>query len=239
MESIAFLDWDNSLTDRFTLVPWLKHLGAKLQDAAFVDAAALVERWIAVLRPALLAGTLPRDDYDRFAVDAEMVYCQVMDGRVAREVRQAAKSFSAEQPLLRDGAKDLVARLVQLRWRPVVVSGAPIEVLRAYSRRLGILTRDIHAWELSSDGDRYVGRLASGNTAREEVKWSLVEELRRGSHVELGLGDNHDADEPLWRYASIRAQVHLEDHGVVSWSSTSGALAPDRGTLRDLAAALR
>ncbi|MFN8620024.1 MAG: haloacid dehalogenase-like hydrolase [Chloroflexota bacterium] len=226
---VALLDWDNSLHPGFTLGPWLHALARDDHEAA-------AGRRFDAARAAYDAGTLP---YDDFAGLAEELYTALADGRPVAELDALAASF-VRSDRLRPGTTDLVAALLARDVRPMLISGAPIEVLRAHATTLGIAPEDVTGWRLAGDGDRYVGRLASGNTARGGSKAAIVAELvAAGATIVLGLGDS-SADRPLIEAARIGAWIDpqaTDEAARVRWAEAPAG--PERtGSLADLATAI-
>jgi len=222
---VALLDWDNSLHDGFTMGPWLHALARDAHEAAaarrFDDALAGFQ-----------AGRL---DYDAFVVFAEQLYTGLAAGRLVAEVEAIAGRLVPDDPL-RPGARELVAALLARGIRPVLISGAPIEVLRAHAAALGFAPDDVTGWTLARDGERYAGRLVE-NTARGGTKARIVARLvADGATVELGLGDT-DADRPLVEAARIGAWIDPaapDERARVTWTDRETGI-PTTGSLIDLA----
>jgi phosphoserine phosphatase len=227
---IALLDWDNSLHDGYTMGPWLHALARDEREA---DVARRFDAALAAYE----AGTMA---YDAFAGLAETLYTGLADGRSVAEVRAIAERFVRDDPL-RPGTPQLVDALLAAGIRPVLISGAPIEVLSAHAAALGFAARDVTGWQLEQRGDVYVGRLASGNTAQGGAKATLVEQrVAGGDQVMLGLGDS-PADRPLVDAARIGAWIDpaaAAEADRVRW--TDRATGHGRvGSLGDLAAVIR
>ncbi|MEI2777211.1 MAG: hypothetical protein V9G19_14810 [Tetrasphaera sp.] len=110
-------------------------------------------------------------------------------------------------------------------------------MLQAHARVLGIDPADVTGWLLARDGDRVVGRLASGNTARGGSKAAIVADLvASGADVVLGLGD-FEADRPLIEAARLRAWVDPragDESRRVTWTDARTG-ATGLGSLADLA----
>lgn len=223
---VAVLDWDNSLHAGFTMGPWMHALARDARETATADR---FDRALADHEAGRLA-------YDAFALLAEELYTALMDGRTAADVEAVAAHLVPIDPL-RPGTPELVAALLARGIDPVLISGAPIEVLRAHAEALGIAPEDVTGWMLERDGDRYLGRLASGNTARGGSKARIVARLvEAGAEVVLGVGDS-DADRPLVEAARIGAwidPVPADESARVRW--TDRVTGTDRtGSLADLA----
>lgn len=226
---VALLDWDNSLHDGFTMGPWLHALA---RDAVEAAAALRFDAALADFQAGRLA-------YDAFVVLAEQLYTGMVAGRPVVEVEATADRLVPHDPL-RPGTRELVAALLDRGIRPVLISGAPIEVLRAHAAALGFAPDDVTGWTLARDGERYAGRLLE-NTARGGAKARIVAGLvAGGASVELGLGDT-EADRPLVEAARIGAWIdpHAPDEqGRVTWTDRE-TRETATGSLLDLAAAIR
>lgn len=227
---IAVLDWDNSLHLGFTMGPWMHALARDAQESATADR---FDRALADHEGGRLA-------YDAFALLAEELYTGLMDGRIAADVEATAARLVPIDPL-RPGTPELIAALLARDIHPVLISGAPIEVLRAHADALGIAPGDVTGWTLERDGDRYLGRLAGGNTARGGSKAQIVARLvAAGAEVVLGVGDS-DADRPLVDAARIGAWIDPTasgEQGRVRWTDRDTGLTTT-GSLADLAAVIR
>lgn len=223
---VAVLDWDNSLHLGFTMGPWMHALERHARDAATADR---FDRALADHEAGRLA-------YDAFALLAEELYTALMDGRMAADV-EAVAAYLVPIDALRPGTPELIAALLARDIQPILISGAPIEVLRAHAAVLGIAPGDVTGWTLERDGGRYLGRLASGNTARGGSKAHIVARVvDAGAEVVLGVGDS-EADRPLVDAARIGAWIdpHPADESArVRWTDrTTGE--GGAGSLADLA----
>lgn len=232
----AFLDWDNSLSPGFSLQGVMDLVGET--DPRWAEASRILRftqrQWVP-------------DRYDDFAVLAEALFVYLMDGQSVDGFARVVDEFVRRNPP-RPGAGELIGAVLSTDCRAVIVSGAPIEVIR---RQLMAIEPNLDAtanlaarvetvgWELERGDTAYFGRLASGNTARARVKESLVKSLRGAGPVRLGLGDSI-ADEPLMEGADIQAWVQpaaQSEAGRVKWSGRRGSAGV--GSLSDLAAFVR
>lgn len=224
---VAVLDWDNSLHLGFTMGPWMHALARDPHERATAD------RFDAALAD-YEAGRMP---YDAFALLAEELYTALMDGRWAADVEAVAERLVPVDPL-RPGTPELIAALLASGIDPILISGAPIEVLRAHAHALGIAPGDVTGWTLERDGDRYVGRLAGGNTARGGSKAQIVAALvAAGADVVLGVGDS-SADAPLVDAARLGAWIDPDpgdESRRVTWTDAQTG-ERTTGSLADLAA---
>jgi phosphoserine phosphatase len=209
--------------------PWLHALA---RDTGEEAAAQRFDEALAAFQAGRLA-------YDAFVVLAEQLYTGLAAGRRVTEVEAIAARLVREDPL-RPGTRELVAALLQRGIRPILISGAPIEVLRAHASALGFAPDDVTGWTLERDGDRYAGRLVE-NTARGGTKARIVGRLvADGSTVELGLGDT-EADRPLVEPARIGAwidPVARDEQARVTWTEAETGVSTT-GSLHDLAAVIR
>lgn len=226
---VAVLDWDNSLHLGFTMGPWMHALARDTAETAVADR---FDRALADYEAGRMA-------YDAFALLAEELYTGLMDGRAVDDVEAVAERLVPVDPL-RPGTPELIATLRAAGVHPVLISGAPIEVLRAHAAALGIAPDDVTGWTLERDRGRYLGRLAGGNTARGGSKAQIVAGLvARGADIVLGVGDS-PADAPLVEAARIGAwidPVPTDETQRVTWTDRR----TDRvatGSLADLAAAI-
>jgi phosphoserine phosphatase len=226
---IAVLDWDNSLHLGFTMGPWMHALARNAAETAVADR---FDRALADYEAGQLA-------YDAFALLAEELYTGLMDGRLVTDVEAVAERMVPVDPL-RPGTPELIVALIATDIHPVLISGAPIEVLRAHAAAHGIAPDDVTGWTLERDGDRYVGRLAGGNTARGGSKAQIVAGLvTAGAEVLLGVGDS-PADAPLVDAARIGAwidPVPPDEAQRVTWTDRVTGTSTT-GSLADLAAAI-
>jgi phosphoserine phosphatase len=222
---IALLDWDHTLHPGFTLGPWLRALARDAHEAA------IAERFRDA-QDRYLDGSLA---YESFVDVARDAYTTLADGRTVDELGSLAADL-APRLSLRPGAAELVAALLARGIRPIVISGAPMEVLQAHAAILGLDPADVTGWTLVRDGDRVLGRLAA-DTATGGTKAAIVERLvGTGSQVVLGIGDS-PADHPLIDAARIGAWVDPragDETTRVRWTDRITGAAGS-GSLSDLA----
>src|SRR5205823_6662982 len=126
---------DNTLVADWTIRPWLQALARRPDWRKSATAcAAEIEQFVDEFRN----GTL---DHDSLVDRCEQAYVALMTGRSTSEVDDAAAVFF-ESRKNRKREHDFVRPLVDyLRERgvaPIIVSGAPGELVSRYARSLGI-----------------------------------------------------------------------------------------------------
>jgi phosphoserine phosphatase len=123
-----------------------------------------------------------------------------------------------------------------LRWlsehgtRPVIISGAPREILVEHVQHLGLADVEVHGLTLTlGDDGRYAGGVAA-NVGTDASKRKLIERLAAtAGPVELGVGDS-TSDLPILRAA--RRQLIVGDHarGLLKQFGPSAACVPNPGS---------
>ena len=189
----ALFDWDNTLHDGWTLEGWVVHL---VREGVLTRERE--PEWRA-LRHRYDTG---RIGHNRLALEANRAYAREMAGRSATTTACQAEVFVMQEDRHRvfPWAAGLLHRLVDDRIRPVIITGAPVDLVDAHLRAMGLEPpdRDVHALTLRVGPDgRYTGRIR-GNPGTGPAKRRLV--ARFAGAVELGAGDSI-SDLPLLRAA--------------------------------------
>jgi phosphoserine phosphatase len=204
---VALLDWDNSLCSGWTVRPFLAYLArhdAVGQREALVDLDDAFAKY-----PGQLS-------HSELAAVATNIYARAVDGQLVGDINALATTFVStdeEQRRIYPWTSALMQQLVRQGIAPVLVSGAPSPVLRAWSRRLGV--EEVVALDLPSvkkdTGERYEGALeARVNPGTREGKQGIVEQvIKSGREVVLALGDS-ESDRPLWE--STNAGICIGPH---------------------------
>jgi phosphoserine phosphatase len=111
--------------------------------------------------------------------------------------------------------------------RPVVVSGAPHEILVEHVRRLGLPDVEVHGLTLAAGPDgRFTGDLAA-NLGTDTGKRELLQQLE--GPIVLGVGDSI-SDLPLLRAARRQLVVGRHAHSLLDMLGDSAAAVPDPGS---------
>lgn len=193
---VALLDWDRTLSEGFMLERW----------AAFLEAKGYFKSDDAQMIADLIGGL--QDDRASYASMAERVpthYANGLRGQVAARIALEAEAFGRlEQRRMFQFAKSLLEQLAARQIHPVIISGAPAEVLLAMRQSLGL--GDIYGLEVAHSHGRYSSRL-SANPATARVKqWLVDAAISRRSDIVLAAGDS-EADLPLLVAARVRIVV--------------------------------
>ena len=184
---VALLDWDNTLHDGWTLEPWVRFLVARGQapERLAIDGEQLTRDY--------LEGRL--DGHSDLAHRANTLYATSAAGWRTADVAALVGPFldEVDRPLVFGFVPALLAWLVEHGIQPVIVTGAPAELVAGYVEPAGAqvvgLTLD-HA-----DG-RYTGALRRNPGPGEEKERAVADVLAAGDEVALGMGDS-ESDLPL------------------------------------------
>jgi phosphoserine phosphatase len=204
---IALLDWDNSLHEGWTLVPWAEFLS---HEGYLNDNGALPEK----LRE-LLSAYPARASHDELAVQTSEMYAQAISNMPRSALLDAARRFVSDPRRFRPRpwTDSFLRGLRDLGIAPVIISGAPAEVLAAWvtprkdfiAACFGLDAPNAASAALSNE---FIPILAgTGNPATTEGKRKLVDQIRRMKRrVVLAVGDSA-SDIALWEAADNRIYV--------------------------------
>ncbi len=184
---MALLDWDNTLHDGWTLEPWVRFL---------------VDRGQAPPRLAVDGEQLSRDylegrlgDSSDLAHRANTLYAGAAAGWRLADLAALVAPFVEEvdRALVFGFVPALLGWLVDRGIEPVVVTGAPTELVGGYVEPLG---GRVVGLSLEVDGDRYTGAVRRNPGTGAEKARAVAELVGEGFEVELGAGDS-ESDLPL------------------------------------------
>ncbi len=205
---IVLLDWDNTLWPGFTVLEFSRLL-VEHELMSPHTPMALEE---AHGRYEIRLKQVPEDTnrraevYDDFAVEAERLYIGGLIPAESKRLEEVGQAFAAGRPPYPSTTR-LLLRIREQGWVPVIVSGAPIEPVRAFAAGLGI--DSVVAWQLLATNGVARPGLLLGNTARRRTKERLVASLLEEPNLTVvaAFGDS-DADEPLLRSAALGVLVN-------------------------------
>ena len=184
---VALLDWDNTLHYGWTMEPWVRFLVDRGQAPASL--AANGEQ----LTREYLDGTL--GGHSELAHRANTLYATAAAGWATADVAALVGPYLEEvdRPLVFGFVPALLAWLVDHGIEPVVVTGAPTELVAPYVEPAG--GRVVGLTLAESDG-RYTGVIGRNPGTAEEKARAVAEVLAAGCEVVLGAGDS-ESDLPL------------------------------------------
>lgn len=195
---VAFLDWDRSLHDGFTTVPWMDFLISHDRFDRSVRAR------VAEVFEEHARGTV---SYATLAEEVCTAQCTGVRGQDVAELALLAEQFvDMDQHRVHEYTRPLIELLIGNGVEPIVVSGAPSQVLDVYARRLGIST--VHAVEALYEDGVFTGATGNLFAVTEEKRRIVSEELsaRGRPQALLAVGDS-EADLPLLEAATWRLVV--------------------------------
>jgi phosphoserine phosphatase len=204
---IALLDWDNSLHEGWTLVPWAEFLS---RESYIRDDGTLPEK----LRE-LLSAYPAKASHDELALQTSEVYAQAIGNMPRSAILDAARRFVSDPRRFRPypWTDSFLRGLHDLGIAPVIISGAPAEVLAAWvaprkdvvAACFGLDAPNAASAALSNDFLPVIA--GTGNPATTEGKKKLVEQIKRMKRrVVLALGDSA-SDTALWEAADNRIYI--------------------------------
>ncbi len=205
---VALLDWDNTLHEGWTLVPWCEFLESEdVIPAAEGTAAKLKE---------ILADYPNGASHDELAAQTSELYAQALRSVPDPLIPQLAQRFIGNPRRFRPyrWVDPFLRGLVSLGIAPVIVSGAPAEVLTAWvtsrpssvAACFGLQAPGATSAALRSE---FLSGIVPGqvNPATADGKQHLVDQVvRTRRRVVLGAGDS-TSDHPLWDAAEYGIYV--------------------------------
>ncbi len=228
---VALLDWDNTLHDGWTLEPWVRFLVDRGQ--APISLAVDGER----LTRAYLEDRL--DGHSDLAHRANSLYAAASAGWSTADVAGLVVSFldEVDRPLVYGFVPALVEWLAAQGIQPVVVTGAPAELVAGYVEPAG---GRVVGLTLAEAGGRYTGAIGRNPGTGHEKARAVAELMRERCEVVLGAGDS-ESDLPLLRAA--RRQLVVGNADLAGEFPGTSLLVEPRSTtadslLRDLGALL-
>lgn len=208
LHRVALLDLDNTLRADWSVRPWLKFLSKRRGWSEAGRSLQDVERLIADLERGEL-------DHDGLVRSCESVYAELLKGRTIRDVGDQAAVFinSTNRQAIHRYVKPLLSAL-RSRWiAPIIVSGAPSELVSRYAKVLGI--EEWFGFSLRAEDGTYDGSVEDnpGVTERKEAIVQQVAKQKR--EIVLAVGDS-ESDIPLWDASPNRIIVGLT-HDELEW----------------------
>ena len=198
---VALLDWDNTLHHGWTLEPWVRFLVDRGQapKQLAVDGEQLTRDY--------LEGRL--DGHSDLAHRANTLYAAAAAGWATADVAALVEPYldEVDRPLVYPFVPALLAWLVDRGIEPVVVTGAPTELVAAYVDAAG--GRVIGLRLAQADG-RYTGAIARNPGTATEKARAVAEVVAGGGEVVLGAGDS-ESDLPLLQAAPRQLVVANPD----------------------------
>lgn len=184
---MAVLDWDNTLHDGWTLEPWVRFLVDRGQAprSLAVEGEQLTRDY--------LEGRL--DGHSDLAHRANTLYAAASAGWRTADVDALVAPFldEVDRPLVFGFVPALLAWLVERGIEPIVVTGAPTELVRGYVEPAG---GRVVGLTLEEGDGRYLGSVRRNPGTGEEKSRAVAELVDDGVEVALGAGDS-DSDLPL------------------------------------------
>jgi phosphoserine phosphatase len=205
---IALLDWDNTLHEGWTLVRWCEFLGQEELIPGDAELAGKLTQLLADYPNGL--------SHDELAVQTAELYAHAVSATPPGEIKDAARRFVVDSRRFRPyrWVDSFLRGLCDYGIAPVIISGAPAEVLAAWAMNrkeivaacFGLQAPNATSAALSNE---FMSAVTPGlvNPATAEGKQQLVDQLKRTRRrVMLGVGDSA-SDLPLWGAAEAAIYV--------------------------------
>ncbi len=205
---VALLDWDNTLHQGWTLLPWC----AFLEQESLIPADAGLVQQI----ESLLAGYPSEQDHDELAAQTAELYARAIRDASPEVLRNAARRFTADPRRFRPfrWTDSFLRGLTDIGIAPVIISGAPVEVLAAWAAGrsdhvagcFGLLAPNATS---AAQPSEYLAAIVPGeiNPGMTEGKQHFVGQIRQARRrVVLAVGDSA-SDRPLWEAAEYKIYV--------------------------------
>ena len=184
---VALLDWDNTLHHGWTLEPWVRFLVERGQapPSLAVDGEQLTRDF--------LEGRL--EDHSDLAHRANTLYAAAAAGWASADLAALVGPFldEVDRPLVYGFVPTLLAWLGEHGIEPVVVTGAPTELVVGYVEPAG---GRVVGLTLAESGGRYTGAIGRNPGPATEKARVVAEVIAAGGEVVLGAGDS-ESDLPL------------------------------------------
>jgi phosphoserine phosphatase len=196
-KKICLADWDGTLRAGYTVLDWLIHLS----DLNITD-KEYVQKFNGLLhsyRKGLIR-------YDALVSDAGSLYAAAISGKKTELITRAAAGFvRKDQKNLFPFCIPLLNYLRHKEIEVVVISGAPFEILAAYSEIMPI--SKIYGLRVKIDGDGYYSNQMKENYGVISSKLKAARSFSNNGHeIVLALGDSV-SDKPLFASSSIGIYV--------------------------------
>ncbi|OGP66105.1 MAG: hypothetical protein A2169_15885 [Deltaproteobacteria bacterium RBG_13_47_9] len=195
--TIALVDWDGTVRRDFTIRSWMKYLHSIGSFSR--DVVSDIESQFLLY----LEGKIP---YEDLAKSSAEIYARSVEGMPVEMLRGAAHAFlESDISNLLDLPVQLLSELRSRNIEPVIVSGAPCEVLTEYKGFLNL--RNIFCLQLAIEGSVFNGEVDT-NPGISSVKHEIVRQLllETGTRIALAVG-NSSSDEPLFNAADLTVIV--------------------------------
>jgi len=202
VSSVAVVDFDNTLARGWILGPWLERLAAEGIGAS-AEAIDGLRRRFAEYEAKASYG------HDRLASDVASIYARALEGVRVTDVEAHAGPFVADYTSDRRGhlfssSRALLDGLKKRGLRPVLITGAPKEVVDELGRELGILTT--YSLVLRASHGVFTGEIAF-NHGLASMKDTACQQLEDAdSSLMVAVGDS-EGDRPMWRRATTAIQI--------------------------------
>ena len=189
LPAAAFLDWDGTLREGFTINDW----GSFLAQHGEFDIEAAHD-----IRARFNRFSEGATSYAKLSKAVPRVYANGLRGRSTSRTNELADEFvKMDFDRLFSATVTLLNMLESNRIRIVVISGSPQPVLEAYARELPL--NEVHGVTVGKSKGRWNGELKN-NPATTQAKREIVAKLIERYRPLLALGDS-EADEPLFNAA--------------------------------------
>jgi phosphoserine phosphatase/transcriptional regulator with XRE-family HTH domain len=199
--TVAVLDYDNTLARGWIIAPWLEHLAAH-DIGATRDGAASLRQLFAEHK------VQATRDHDLLATRAAAIYAQALKGVSVAALERLAEDFIdeyLEDDYLYASSRDLVAGLRDRGLRPVLVTGAPAELIRPLLTALDF--ERAFSLVLREEAGVYTGEVVL-NRGVSRAKAAACQTLTNAQDAEIvvAFGDS-ESDRALWNAAGVSVRI--------------------------------
>ena len=185
---VALLDWDGTLSSGFMIVRWSQFLSR--HGAVSADLASDIEKTFGLY----YSNSITHEESSRRSA---AIYAAYLRGLKRSEIEAQASSFVTEdRTQLYSFTNYILSYLAKRGIRPILISGAPSEPLRLYSKMMGI--GDLYALELAGTGGLFAGHVKF-NPGIQDTKLQIVKTIQSQieNSIVLSMGDAA-ADLPMF-----------------------------------------
>jgi|GEM_PF-4375605 len=215
LKTIALSDWDLTLYSGFMLKSWTEYL---VSEGLFDNS---ISQSINILF----------NDYNNHNIGyinlcniLALMYANGLKGREKKDIYKAADDFIVTDIIrVYEFSIKMVSLLKKLEIPVFVLSGAPIEPLIAYSKKIGF--QIISGLEVTADSDNiYTGKIMI-NPGLPEVKAEIINDISKKNKVIIAFGDSisdipllNIAQKGIWISSSLTSKLHLSNTNIKTYT---------------------
>lgn len=183
----VLVDWDGTIRSGFTIRDWIQYL---------VDVSLIPRDVLQKIELCFQIYTKGKMSHDELAEKTASVYAESLRGVQVQALLNHAERFVKNvDTTLVPASVHLLELLKQKGLDAIIISGAPIEILRCHAHNLQI--NHVYGLELAIAGSVYTGRIKTNPGTATSKALVITRLLDAGTKSLVGIGDS-DSDMPLF-----------------------------------------